>query len=38
MISSVENDDTQLENFAFDDFEFVKKFMKSFAKNEKYEI
>ena len=38
MISSVEKNDVQSKNFAFDDFEFVKKLMKSFVKNEKYEI
>ena len=38
MISNVEKNDVQSKNFTFDDFEFVKKFMKSFVKNEKYEI
>ena len=38
MISNVEKNNIQSKNFAFDDFEFVKKLMKSFVKNEKYEI
>ena len=38
MISNVEDDNTQFENFAFDNFELVKEFMKLFAKNEKYKI
>ena len=37
MISSVENDNAQSKSFAIDDFEFVKKLIKSFVKNEKYE-
>ena len=37
MISSVKNNDAQFENFTFNNFKFVKKFIKSFAKNEKYE-
>ena len=38
MISNVEKNDAQSKSFAFDDFEFVKKLIKSSIKDEKYEI
>ena len=37
MISNVEKNNVQSKSFAFDDFKFVKKLMKSFIENEKYE-
>ena len=38
MISNVKNNNIQSKNFTFDNFKFVTKLIKLFAKNEKYEI